>query len=348
MPRFVDLTGQKFGKLTVIERAENKGKRVAWKCLCECGKCATVIGEHLKNGHTSSCGCLMSATRKNRIDLTGQKFGKLTVLKQDKPYITSGGAWKTFWICQCECGNVTSVASQALRKNKTLSCGCYKGEKIKEVNFKDITGNKYGRLTAIRLLQKEERKTRGYNWLCQCECGNYVHANANKLKTGYTRSCGCLRAERIGELNKKYTTKDRRLYTVYKGILNRCYNETHREYPNYGGRGITVCEEWLGEYGFDKFAEWAYSTGYKTDADYGKCTIDRKDIDKNYCPENCRWITNKEQQNNRRDCRYIEHDGEVKTISQWAEYFGISYSKAYWHLGKQNRTVQELIDNFLN
>lgn len=223
----------------------------------------------------------MSATRKNRIDLTGQKFGKLTVLKQDKPYITSGGAWKTFWICQCE-------------------------------------------------------------------CGNYVHANVNKLKTGYTRSCGCLRVERIKELNRKYTITDKRLYGIYKSMIDRCHNKQNDRYTSYGSRGIIVCDAWLGEYGYEFFSKWAIENGYDENAKRGECTLDRIDTNGNYEPDNCRWITNKEQQNNKRTCRYIEHNGEIKTISQWAEYFGISYSKAYRHLGKQNRTVQELIDNYLS
>ena len=347
MPRFNDLTGKKFERLTVISKAGHKGKSIVWECLCDCGNTTIVSGTHLTTGHTKSCGCLKSVQRSNMIDLTGQRFGRLTVLEKDKTHITSGGAFITMWKCRCDCGKITGVSSSALRRDNTHSCGCYRDEKIAKVGFEDLTGKKYGRLTVVRFLTEEERKTRGFTWLCQCECGNFIHSHPYHLKSGHTKSCGCLRKETSREINRKYKNIDKRLYTVYKGILSRCYDEKHREYHNYGGRGVTVCDEWLGDYGFDKFSEWAYSSGYKTDAKYHQCTIDRIDVNKNYCPENCRWITNKEQQNNRRNCRFIEHNGEVKTIAQWAEYFNIPYGKAYWHLGKYNRTVQELIDNYL-
>ena len=347
MPKFQDLSGKKFGNLTAIQRVENKGKNVMWLCKCECGTETTVSTTHLKSGHTSSCGCLRNKPPKNIIDLTGQKFGRLIVIRKERPHITNGGASVSMWRCECDCGKIISVSSQALRNGNTKSCGCYRDEKVKDLNFEDLTGKKFERLTVIKYLGKEERVTRGYNWLCECECGNTIKANASKLKSGWTKSCGCLRKEVSGNKNRKYQNVSKRLYSVYKGILSRCYDEKQREYCNYGGRGISVCAEWLGEHGFDKFSEWAYLVGYDENADRGEYTIERKYVNGNYCPNNCVWKTNKEQQNNRRNCVFLEHGGKRQTIAQWAEELNIPYDKAYWHLRRKNRTVQELIDKNL-
>lgn len=281
------------------------------------------------------------------VDLTGKKYGRLTVLEKDKPHITSGGKSICYWICKCDCGTIKSISSQKLRKGTTVSCGCFRDENMKNLNFEDLTGQRFGRLTVVRYLNKDERKTKTYNWLCKCDCGNYVHAHISKLKSGYAKSCGCIVKEHIGNVNRKYKNIDKRLYSVYKMMILRCYDENEKKYNDYGGRGIVVCEEWLGNLGFDVFSEWAYANGYDKTAERGQCTIDRIDVNGNYEPSNCRWTTNKKQQNNRRNCVYIEHNGYIKTIAEWAEYFGVNYQKAYWHLKIKKRSVQEFIDKFL-
>jgi len=347
MSIFYDLTGQRFGNLVVLGLAEKENGKINWKCICDCGKETIVSTSKLRSGHTKSCGCMRHNSPKNKIDLSGKKFGRLTVLEPSSPHITSGGANIAMWKCQCDCGKFVNVSSQKLRKGTTISCGCLKGERLGRIRFEDLTGKRFGRLTVIRFLKKGERQKDGYNWLCQCDCGKLINANASKLKSGHTKSCGCLIKEHIGNLNRKYKNTCKRLYSVYKSMISRCFDEKHREYNNYGGRGITVCEQWLGEYGFDNFSEWAYISGYDEKAKSRVCTLDRKDVDGNYNPDNCRWITNKQQQNNRRNCVYIEHDGDVKTIAEWAEELNISYSKAYRYLREKGKTVQQVIDEFL-
>lgn len=114
---------------------------------------------------------------------------------------------------------------------------------------------------------------------------------------------------------------NRHLYTVWSDMLSRCRNRNHRQYKDYGGRGIAVCEEWKD---FATFREWALSNGYVDSKDY--CSIDRIDVNGNYEPSNCRWANRKEQMNNRRVNVLLTYNGETKTVAQWADSLGICYS----------------------
>jgi len=279
------------------------------------------------------------------IDLTGQRFGRLTVIERDKPHITSGGVSVTYWICKCDCGNITSVGTQKLRNGHTVSCGCARHD-VKGQGFEDLTGKRFHRLVVVRFLEKNERTTRGYNWLCRCDCGKMVKANANKLKTGLQQSCGCLKEEMkpmLGDMTRKYKYSNKRLYSVYKAMLNRVSDTNGREYQNYGGRGITVCDEWLGEFGYDTFAEWAYSSGYDANAEHGACTLDRIDVNAGYSPHNCRWITNAEQQNNRRNNVILEYNGERHTMREWADMLNVSYTTISYHCRQMGRSIAEML-----
>jgi predicted nucleic acid-binding Zn ribbon protein len=121
-----------------------------------------------------------------------------------------------------------------------------------------------------------------------------------------------------------YTVKEhRRLHTVWLGLRNRCNNPKTEKYPRYGGRGIKVCSEWDI---WENFAEWAYANGYDRDAPKMQCTLDRIDNNGNYCPENCRWVSNKEQQRNTSQNVYLTFDGETLIIQDWSTRTGISVS----------------------
>ena len=282
-------------------------------------------------------------TPSNFKDLQGQRFGSLIVIKRVENKITKGGKPVTQWLCKCDCGEETIATTQRLTTGHTTSCGC-KVKQNKGSHFEDLTGQRFNRLTVIRYLDKSERTVRTYNWLCQCDCGKTVKANANKLKNGLQQSCGCLKEERkyeIGNLNKKYKYSNKRLYGVYKSMLSRCYDEKHREYKNYGGRGIAVCEDWRNDY--DAFAEWALNAGYDMHAEYGGCTIDRKDVDGNYEPDNCTWITNAEQQNNRRDNVVIAYKGEEHNMKEWATLLNVSYDSLWYYIRARGKTLEEFM-----
>lgn len=182
--------------------------------------------------------------------------------------------------------------------------------------FKDLTGQKFGRLTVIERAPTKNKRTM---WKCVCSCPNktiFIVDSAN-LTSGHTKSCKCLNNERIGNLNKTHHKTDTRLHRIWGSMKQRCYNPKNNRYKTYGAEGKTVCEEWQE---FAPFYDWAMANGYRNDL-----TIERIDETKGYLPENCRWATQKEQQNNRRNNHLITYNGKTQTIAQWADDIGIKY-----------------------
>jgi hypothetical protein len=167
----------------------------------------------------------------------------------------------------------------------------------------DLTGERFGRLVVLERV--ENSKHNAAQWLCQCDCGKRIIANSNNLRTLHTSSCGCKRAETTSRFLKKYNTKhggcNERLYAVWQGIISRVTRPGNKRYTDYGGRGIKICDEWKD---YSVFRDWAYSNGYNENALYGKCTIDRIDVNGNYEPSNCRWVDLKTQANNKRGTDY--------------------------------------------
>lgn len=187
--KFVDLTGRIFGQLTVLERVKLQGEHEShWKCRCTCGNETVVIAGNLKKGQTQSCGCTASKRAHiNRIiDITGQKFGKLTVLyPSDK-----NGNNDTIWHCKCDCGNECDVGGKNLRSGHTTSCGCRRSEAMSETFFKDLSGQTFGYLTAIEPIG---RSGACVLWKCLCKCGQYAEVISSSLIHCFTTSCGCRR-----------------------------------------------------------------------------------------------------------------------------------------------------------
>lgn len=182
----------------------------------------------------------------------------------------------------------------------------------------DLTGRRIGRLTVIS--ETDERRSGSVVWLCKCDCGTYKRISANGLRSGRVLSCGCYNKEK----DRTHGLTHTRLYRIWDSMVSRCSNPNEPEYKNYGGRGITFCEEWRD---FGKFYEWAYANGYDENAKRGDCTIDRIDVNGNYEPSNCRWVDMKVQCRNRRNNVVIECDGEKHCLSEWAEILGVPYQQ---------------------
>ena len=272
-------------------------------------------------------------------DLSGQKFGRLTVLEKVDSQVTPNGTKRTMWKCQCDCGNVVIRSQQNIRTAKHASCGCWKSELTSERKLEDFRGQRFGRLTVIEKAEKTHMSTR---WRCKCDCGNEITVIAQNLKRGHTMSCGCYRDEVRPKQQFKHGYRHSRIYSVYSNIKDRCYNPNNPRYYRYGGRGISLCTEWLDDP--KAFCDWAYANGYKEDVKYGECTIDRIDNDKGYSPDNCRIVGLDIQANNTSKTKHITHNNETKTITEWSNYFGIPRSKLYRLLVIRKKTIQDLLE----
>ena len=186
---YKDLTGLRFGKLLVIELyGKNKYGQYLWKCLCDCGNITYVIASRLITGRTLSCGCLSRerASLSRKIDLVGQRFGRLVVLRE-----AGRRNGSVLWECICDCGNITYVTSSDLRYGSVKSCGCYKIDKLIERSAYDLVGQVFNRLTVKRLAYSGN----GRVWECECACGNIVYVTTGDLISGHTQSCGCIQSK---------------------------------------------------------------------------------------------------------------------------------------------------------
>ena len=176
----------------------------------------------------------------------------------------------------------------------------------------EYKGKRFGKWTVIG-------ETEGYsNWYCECDCGTRRYVPRYTLLKGTSKSCGCSRytgSHSIGERTRKHGDFGTKLYGVWAAMKRRCYNPNTKFYHDYGGRGITVCDEWQ-EY--IPFKEWALANGYEEGL-----TIDRIDVNGNYCPENCRWVTQREQCNNTRKTRFVEYNGKKYTMRDIADITGL-------------------------
>ena len=191
--------------------------------------------------------------------------------------------------------------------------------------FLDLTGQRFGKLTVIKFskdVQSGNRK-RKY-WLCQCDCGNTKEVRTDSLTSGNVKSCGCLHIENSYKnltdkyrFKPKYEIQNKRLYHIWNGMKHRCYNLEDKKYYRYGGRGISICDEWLN---FDNFAKWSLNNGYADNL-----SIDRINNDGNYEPSNCRWTNNKQQCRNRRTNIKTQYNGKEMTLIEISEITNIPY-----------------------
>jgi len=225
-----------------------------------------------------------------------KKYGRLTVFAQ-VPSLNKRRRYSVI----CECGNKKEI--DANRIGITQSCGCYAKELlsarqkgISSPKFIDLTGKRFDRILVLRRLPTIKKRTM---WLCRCDCGAEKEIQGKHLTHGKIKSCGCLCLEinkkrmRGNSFGFKHGLAEHPLTAIRKAMIHRCKSPTNRFYKNYGGRGIYVCEEW--EESLEAFVEWALNAEWKKGL-----SIDRKDNDGPYSPENCHWISVSENSSKKR------------------------------------------------
>lgn len=199
-------------------------------------------------------------------------------------------------------------------------------------------GDKFGKWTILeevapKIISNKPRRV----FKCKCECGNIGEVQLACLRNGHSTSCGCVQKRKVSETMFKHGLSDKHpLYSIWKNMKKRCNNPKASEYENYGGRGISVCENWSNK--FQDFYNWAITNGWSEDL-----TIDRIDNDGNYCPENCRWSTFKTQMNNMTKNHYVQYNDSLYTLSTLAEHLNIPYNVVRYRISNCKWNVEKLI-----
>jgi hypothetical protein len=198
----------------------------------------------------------------------------------------------------------------------------------------DLTGKRFGRLTVI--CRNGVNNHRAIIWSCLCDCGKTVDVIGSSLRSGHTKSCGCLHRD----IKTKHGEYDSRLYRVWNSMKQRCDNPNNHNYKWYGAKGIRVCGEWKE---FNGFRNWAVANGYDSTAQIRECTLDRISNNGDYEPSNCRWISMAEQNRNKSYHRYVEYKGEVYTVTQLAAKVGMNKDTLVYRLNA-NWSVDDAIN----
>ena len=204
----------------------------------------------------------------------------------------------------------------------------------------DLTGKRFAMLVAIRQVDNEKDKNHSF-WECQCDCGNRIIVRKDTLVKGYPKNCGCSLVEN-GQQKHGYSYTN--IYGILQGMKDRCYNKNNHAYHLYGGRGIKVCDEWLKS--TEAFIKWSYENGYVDGKPRSEQSIDRIDVNGDYCPENCRWVDKDIQNYNKRCTRKVVINGQEKTLLDLHNEYGISIvvlRSRYQRYIKGKCTIDELI-----
>lgn len=265
-----------------------------------------------------------------RNDLTGQQFGYLTVLERGE----NNYRGEVTWNCKCKCGNVVNVKYWNLKTGAVKSCGCYKTRHSVE----NVVGKRFNYLTVVGIGHRVYRKNGNsvIYYRCKCDCGNYTDVSIGDLKKGRIKACGCKRDEYFEKVATMGGESRTTLGSRWRSMKDRCYNPKNVAYKDYGGRGITVCDEWKND--FLSFKKWALSNGFSEDL-----TIDRIDVNGNYEPSNCRWVTFAVQSRNKRNNHYVFYKGKKMILTDAANTIGISPSALGRRLKKEKTNDVSLV-----
>lgn len=184
----------------------------------------------------------------------------------------------------------------------------------------EVVGNVYGHITVLADAERKGRNSRFV--LCVCKCGTKKEFRMQLLKTGKTKSCGCVSHEMGAEKRRTHGGTGTRLHNIWRSIKRRCYNPNERVYEYYGGKGVVMHDDWL--FDFARFRDWSEKNGYSEDL-----TIDRIDNTGNYEPSNCRWVSMQVQSNNKSNNRMMKINGTTKTVADWSRFTGVNVKTIY-------------------
>jgi hypothetical protein len=320
--RVRDIAGQKFGRLVAIER-DLSHKGTFWKCKCDCGKIVTVTLSNLVSGGTKSCGCY-------NLEVISERTTTHGLSKLPEYYVYKD------MVGRCYNSNIRNYKNYGARG--ITVCSEWKNNPTSFVDWANLTGYKKG-LSIDRIDVNGNYTPENCRWATSIEQGRnkrsniYVEINGesktliewtelsgvssntihNRLKRGVS---GEDLLKKVNKSSNKRSDRDR-LRGVLFGVIRRCKNIEHKAYKDYGGRGITVCNEWIEN--LDGFCDWALLSGYEENL-----TLNRIDNNGNYTPENCQWVTTKIQNRNKRNNVILTYNGITQTQADWAEELNIS------------------------
>jgi len=250
-------------------------------------------------------------------DLTGQTFSRYTVLSLEPPLPTTRGHR---WLCRCSCGTEKVVSARSLKAGDAKSCGC--------LTTPNLTGKTFNRLTVTG----EDTKKKGGKryWFCQCSCGNTTSVATNDLTSGHTKSCGCMQKELARKANTTHGMRDHPLHGRWLAMRNRCNNPNNDFYANYGGKGVKVDPRW------DHFPNFLEDMGMPPEG----YTLDRKDNDGDYTPENCRWVDTKTQARNKSNTTWVEYQGKKVKLVELSDQFKVPFKILHQRLYVQGWSLE--------
>lgn len=270
------------------------------------------------------------STKSKAVDMTGLQFGRLTV-----SYMSEHRKGKTYWVCTCECGKITSpISRSSLMTGRTKSCGCLSDE-LKGPRD-DLTGQTFGYLTVIAT-GPVRGKSREY--IFRCVCGNLKPARKDHLRNNRVTSCGCKHQEVVEKHGHARGGQITPEYTVWCAMVSRCTNTKNNRWYRYGARGISVCPEWSTFEGFIK------DMGLRPSPDH---SIERKDNDLGYSADNCVWATRSEQARNKSSNRLLTYLGETRCLVEWCERLNLCYATVIQRLNTYGWSVYRAFETPTN
>lgn len=327
-------------EVVAVEYDENKQKQ-KWTMRCiNCGKEKETYNgkDYVKGRNGKTCSCM------RKIKPTIEKVNYYSDTYIGNTY----GEWRVLsvepgkgWLCECgDCGRQVWKSARQVFEHKASRCLCKFS--YGKYDGLDWVGKRYDH---IEIVEPYNKATKTFH--CRCDCGYEKDVRAYDLDRGSITSCGRKECFWHGVNSRSAFGMTRsRIYRIWCGMKRRCYDENSAPYKDYGGRGITICDEWRESY--LTFAAWAMENGYQDDL-----SIDRIDVNGNYCPENCRWVTMQEQAKNKRPYSELpakkrwgekwEINGETKFASEWCEEYGISYATVQYRIKTKGMTPYEAL-----